>query len=128
MKLSNRQIADAIVDQLMAGKAHAGIAASAAAYLVSERRSKDIDGVMRQVERLLESQHGQREVTVTSAHSLSGVQKKEIEAIFSGKAKNVILNEIIDPHVIGGVKVESNAERLDLTIRRRLQRLKEMGA
>ena len=61
-----------------------------------------------------------------SAHALSEAQKAQISTIF-GKAtdaKEIILQETIDPDVIGGVRLQTADHQLDLTVQRQLQRLK----
>ena len=83
---------------------------------------------MREVARLQFVDNGQLEIDVISATKLTDASRKQISDLFLGKAKKLVMNETIDPTVIGGVKVESSTSRLDLTIHRRLQRLKEMGA
>ena len=128
MRTTNRQIAAAVVADLNKGKSQASVSKALAAYLVGERRSKDTDAIMREVARLQFVDNGQLEIDVISATKLTDASRKQISDLFLGKAKKLVMNETIDPTVIGGVKVESSTSRLDLTIHRRLQRLKEMGA
>jgi F0F1-type ATP synthase delta subunit len=53
---------------------------------------------------------------------LSSKTKADIKALLG--AKKVILNTNVDKSVIGGVRVESGEQLLDLTVRNRLTRLK----
>lgn len=97
-----------------------GVARAVASYLIAERRSSELDAIMRLV-RTIREQNGVHEVTATSAFALSTHAKREI--ISQSGGKNVILNEVIDPDVIGGVRVETSDTQLDLTVRNRLQHL-----
>jgi F0F1-type ATP synthase delta subunit len=67
------------------------------------------------------------ELKVTTSRGLEARLQQHITELFKGDAKNVIINQEHDPTVIGGVLVETDDKRLDLTVRRQLQRLKEMG-
>ncbi len=123
MKISNKDIAKAALSEINAGKASSDVAKRVAAYLVNERRSKDADSVVRQIERLL-GQDGQVELNITTARGISEELLTSIKNVFAEGAKKVIINEKQDPSVLGGVLVESGEQRLDLTVRRQIQRLK----
>lgn len=123
MKISNRHIAQAVLIDIQSGKDTSAVVASLAAYLVAERRSKDAEAVGRELERLLGA-NGQVELNVTTAHGLSAELKETVTKMFSEGSSKVIINEQQDPAVLGGVLVESGEKRLDLTVRRQIQRLK----
>lgn len=127
MKISNQTIAHSVLAQLESGKTEQQVVASLAAYLVAERRSKDADAILRQVERALTVRNNQVELRITSAHGLTQDLKEQLGKQFVQSGQKVIINEVQDPAVVGGVLVESSEKRLDLTVRRQLQRLKEMG-
>ncbi len=93
-----------------------------ASYLVQNRRSGELDAIMREVMRQREAKSGSVEVTATSAFKLNDEAKKAICALFG--AKNTITNEVIDPEMLGGVRLETSEKQLDLTVRNRLNRLK----
>jgi len=59
---------------------------------------------------------------VTSARSLTQALKVEIEKLVGGK--NVQFRAVVDPDVIGGVRVDIPGKRFDGTIRRKLTLLK----
>lgn len=98
------------------------LAHAVAAYVVSERRTSELDAIMREVKRLREKQTGVVEVDVTTAVPATAAVKKSITKLLGNKA--VVINEIVDKDVIGGVRVETNDLSLDLTVRNRLNRLK----
>lgn len=93
-----------------------------AAYLVHNRRSGDLDAVMRDVTYLREQRDNVTEVTATSAFKLDETARKNIKKVL-GKDK-LIINEVVDPEVLGGVRLETSELQLDLTVRNRLNQLK----
>lgn len=127
MKTTNAMIAKAVLAQLREGRSVQDVVAETSAFLVSERRSKDVDAIVREVEARLLKEEGQLELDITSARPISVDLKEALVRQFAANNKNVHVNEVIDPSVVGGVLVESGEKRLDLTVRRQLQRLKGMG-
>lgn len=122
---TNATIARALLADLKAGKSTAELTSSLAAFLIEERRQGDARAIVREVERRLLCEDGILIVRVTTAHPLSAEQQKRIEAIFAGQpgVKKVQLETTINKGVIGGVRCETAEARLDLTVRRQLQRL-----
>lgn len=93
-----------------------------AAYLVQNRRSGELDSIMREVMRQRETNNGMVEITATSAFKLNDATKKAISTLLG--AENTIINEVINPEMLGGVRLETSEKQLDLTVRNRLNRLK----
>lgn len=125
-KESNSTIARALLADLTVGKSTQDISRSLAAYLIEERRMGDLSTILRDIERQLLQQDGKLYVQAETAHSLSAQQSAEIQKIFMAQtgAKQVIIQETINPDVIGGVRLTTADHQLDLTVRRQLQRLK----
>ncbi len=123
-KASRRDIAQVILkkSQTLSGKK---LASEIAAYVIAERRTSELDAILREVNKLRNEQSGIVEATVTSAHPWSAT-KKEIKKILNHD--NLVINEVVDPAVIGGVRVETSEKSLDLTVRNRLNKLKTMSA
>lgn len=92
-----------------------------ASYLINDRRSAELDKIMRQVA-LIRYNNGISEVTATSAVPLTEKVKVQIKLL--SDQKQIIINEVTDKSVIGGIKLEANDYYLDLTIRSRLNKLK----
>lgn len=120
-KVTVRDLAQAVVD-LSATTPEDKLAQEVASYLVQERRTSELDAVMRQVARLRAQQDGIAEATITSARPLDPSIIREIKDILG--AKEAVINTVIDKTVIGGVRVESDELLLDLTVRNRLNQLK----
>lgn len=114
------QIAQAIID-LSKASSNQVLAEQVAAYVVAERRSAELDAIMREVIRL-RSLAGINEATITTADQASEPVKELVKQMLG--SDNLILNEVIDKKVIGGVRVESNDFYLDLTVRNRLNKLR----
>jgi len=112
-KQSNKTVARAVVSELKAGRSIARVSA-----------------IIRDIEKQLLDQDETLYVHVTSAHDLSAAIKEEISDMFRNQsdAKHIHLEETINPDVIGGVRCETAEHRLDLTVRRQLQRLKGSAA
>lgn len=118
---SRRELAEAII--VLSGRMSGQrLSEAVAAYLMSQRRSSELDAIMREVSRLREQRSGVIEVTATSARPLDAGIRKTITDIL--QTKNIVINEVVDPTVLGGVRLESSEVQLDLTVRDRLNQLK----
>ena len=129
-KSTNNQIARALLADLNNGKTMSSVTQSLAAYLIEENQLGSLGAILRDVERqLLRSEH-KLYVRVESAHELSDETIGTIKKTFAGTtdAKHIIIEMTINPDVIGGVRCETAQQRLDLTVRRQLQRLKGVNA
>lgn len=125
--ITNRQLAEVVLQNLEQGHAKDVVVQQLAAYLVQQRRTKDADAIMRIVLEQRTTRLGKVELQVTTAHELSDALAQEIKDIFVNEGSDISINHVKDSSVIGGVLVELPGKRLDLTVRRRLQRLKETG-
>lgn len=123
-KATRREIAESILE-LSQKTSGAKLAQAIAAYVVAERRTSELDAIMREVARLRQENEGVVEATVTSAHPISDKLKKQITALIN--EDKLVINEVIDPSVIGGVRVETSQVDLDLTVRNRLHKLKTLS-
>lgn len=121
-KLSRRKIAEAWADSLVAGR---DIAPQVAAYLVEARRTREADLIVRDTEAALAAR-GIVIADVTSATDLSPESRRAIETFLTSvkSATRVTLRTTTDPQVIGGVRFDTAGERLDATLRGRLNQLK----
>ncbi|HEX5968596.1 MAG TPA: F0F1 ATP synthase subunit delta [Intrasporangium sp.] len=119
----------ALVDSLLSGKV-ADETLALARQAVTAPRGRRFD---RTVSSYLETASGRREqqtATVTSAVPLTDDDRERLaaglSAIYGGK---VHINTVVDPRVLGGVKVEIGDEVIDGTIMRRLDASRRaMGA
>lgn len=124
-RLSRRKISRYYADSLLAGADPKKLALNLAAYLVDSGRTKELRQIILDIEYQL-SLSGVVVANVTSAHELNEHAKKAIETLVkeSSDAKQIQLNEFIDPSLIGGAKIEFAGSKLDTTIAHKLTALK----
>jgi F0F1-type ATP synthase delta subunit len=127
MKVARRQIASAI-SELSFTTPIDKLANEVAAYLLSERRSNELDSLMRDC---MEdrAQHGVVEVIAVSAHELDPRAVEDIKRqvlVHYPKAREVIVSPKHDSSLIGGVRLEFANAQLDLTLRGKLNRFKQL--
>lgn len=119
-KPSKQELAQIILD-LSSKVPQNRVAKSLASYLQQEKRTSELDAIMREAKFLRQKQLGVVEADVTTAFPISKSVELKIKKILGSKT---LLNETIDKNVIGGVRVETNDHVLDLTVRNRLNQLK----
>ena len=124
-RLSRRAIAEYISAGLIDGTSKKTLLTQLAAYLVESRRTKELDLIVRDIEFNL-SQKGVVQTTITSAFDLSAETKKALEAFVKSKTKatQVSLTSVVEPSVIGGVKISIPGRELDQTVAHKLTVLK----
>ena len=120
-KITTSELAKYAVEQLESGVKSPALARQLAAYLLEERRSRDMPAIIRAIDVELSSR-GSDQVVITSAHETSQEVKKQLSELLG--AKNPVFSEVIDSSVIGGVKARSGESEIDLTVRGRLNRFK----
>lgn len=123
-RISRRKVADHIARELTLGDPQRTIN-ELAAFLVDTGRVRELDVIIRDIEYALYD-HGSAIVDTTSATPLSTAVKEEISKMASDRsgASHVHLREHIDPSVLGGVRLEYGEQRLDTTLRHKLNALK----
>lgn len=73
-----------------------------------------------------DADHGIAEATVTSAVPLSADEREKLLAKLQAKTgKTIRLTEKTDPSVLGGLRLDLAGERLDGTVQRRLELLRD---
>ena len=114
----------------LAGKlGSANLARETAAYLISEHRTQELESLLRDLEQFQADEKGIVEVTSRSAHVLTDGERTEIEKTIKKvypAAKKVIITELIDPKMLGGVRLELANQQLDLSVRSKLNRFKQL--
>lgn len=127
MKVKNIDIANAVLSLLEAGKSPKVVSRSLAGYLAQEHRTKDLDSILRSLTIKRENK-GIKEITVSGINPLSPKTRDLIEKMFkTSSTKKVIINQRIDEELIGGIMIESNEQRLDLSIRSKVNKLRNAG-
>ena len=124
-RLSRRAMAEYIATGLIDGKSKNALLAQLAAYLVETRRTKELELIVRDIEFNL-SEKGVVQTTITSAYDLTSETKKALEAFVKSetKASTITVTNIVEPTVLGGVKISIPGRELDQTVAHQLTVLK----
>jgi len=124
-KLSRRSIAAYIADSLVSSSDPTTTIQQLAGYLVETRRTKELDLIVRDIIYNL-SLKGIVGATITSAFDLSVETEKAIKQFIAEKTKasTVSIDTVIDPTVLGGIKISLPGRELDQTIAHQLNVLK----
>ena len=120
-RLSRRKIAAYFADELASGH---DATKSLAAYLVETKRTREYELVVRDIEAAL-AQRGTLVASVASSRDLAEDTKKTITEYLKQRsgAKSVEIRSHVDPYLLGGVRIETPGQRLDTTLRHRLNQL-----
>jgi len=99
-----------------------------AALLLYEGRVGQLESLLRDVQANW-ALHGYIEVLARSAHPLTDTVKQDIEQrirpLFPD-AKKVVVTEIIDPSIVGGVQIRLADRQLDLSVEAKLNTFKQL--
>lgn len=128
MKTPRTRIAGVIADRTLKKGLSKRISNEIAAYLLGERRVNELDSVLRDVQADW-AKAGYVEVIASSAHGLTAGNKaaitKQAKRLYP-KAKRIIVTEVYDPDVIGGVRLNLADRQLDLSVQAKLNKLKQL--
>lgn len=98
-----------------------------AAYLLSEGRVNELDSLLRDVQADW-AEAGHVEVLARSAYPLTAPVKadirREVKKVHPS-ARRIVINEVIDPDMVGGVRLNLPNRQIDLSIRAKLNRFKQ---
>lgn len=128
MHASRLALAAGLTDKIQSGADAATLSREIAAYLLSEGRVGELDSLMRDIQ-AARAERGVVEVLAASAHQLDPEVKNDIEAMVHNvfpDAKKVIVTEVIDPEVIGGVRLSFAHQQLDLSVKAKLNKFKQL--
>lgn len=99
-----------------------------AALLLFEGRAGELDSLLRDIQADW-AEHGYVEVLARSAHPLTDAVKAEIaervKQVYP-QAEKVVVTEVSDPSVVGGVKIRLAHQQLDLTVEAKLNKFKQL--
>ena len=125
--LSRRQLAGYAADRLLDKARPSKVAQELAAILIASRRQNQAELLAEDIGWELERRGQAANAAVVSARGLSEQLRKDITAHIKKAAgvKQVIINEAVDPSVLGGVRIDTAAHSWDKTLRRKLTDIKE---
>lgn len=125
--ISRRKIAERVATRIAGGEKLDDITKELGAFLIDQRRTKEADLIVRDVETLLLDK-GIALVTAIAARELSADTKQSIESIVKdahSTVRSVYIREVIDESVIAGVRIELPDQIIDATVRAKLDRLQD---
>ena len=99
-----------------------------AQYLLNEKRVGDLDSLMRDIQQIRVDQ-GIIEINALSAHQLGPQSISEIKTLIKKlypNSRQIIINKTVDPDVVGGVRLVMANEQLDLSVRYKLSKFKQL--
>ncbi len=115
------------------GKAIAGVAqqlglsaltTSFLGVLAANRRLAKLPAIIAAFKAIAAAQRGEVAATVTSAHPLSGDQLAALKTRLTAReGRTVMLTAAVDPDLLGGLVVTIGSQRIDASIRTRLNSL-----
>ncbi len=120
-KLSRRKLAQYVASRVQDGRVPEAVVQEVAAYLVEARRLREMPLVVRAIEDAL-AERGVVVATVTSARPLDDMLREAVKAQAGGG--EVYLREVVDPSVLGGVRVQTPDASYDGTVQHKLQALR----
>lgn len=119
--ISRRRLANFVADNVKNGKLKDSFMEKLAAYIVESGRQREAEMIVRAIEDELQTR-GVVVATVTTAHPLTKASRQEIESMIN--ANHIYIREVIDPSVIGGVKIELPDSQIDQTVKTKLMSLR----
>lgn len=125
-KTSKKTIATAVAELLESGQNSTQVARNLAAYLVEERRSSELDAILREVSRIRRERSGVVEISARSVFPVDAEAKRAVARLFG--AEKAVFNDQTDASLIGGAVFESADAQLDLSFRRQINQLKHVSA
>ena len=99
--------------------------------MAGNARLKELTKVTALFARLMKAQRGDVDCKIISASALSPQQLKEVQAVMQtqvkGGSKKVILSQVIDPSIVGGLQVQIGDQFLDLSVKSRVSEIASMS-
>lgn len=115
------------IDALLAKSKISDMTANFIRVVAQNRRLFVLPAIIESFRRMAADARGEVAGDVTSAVKLTAAQLKELKAALKAKVgKDVALNEIVDPSVLGGLIVKVGSQMIDTSIRTKLTSLKMM--
>jgi F-type H+-transporting ATPase subunit delta len=93
--------------------------------LIESDRVRDVGGIEEEFNRLADEAAGRVRATVTTAVQLSAEDRERVADGLSRRlGKDVDLEVLVDPHILGGLKLQYGDRLVDASVATRLQQLR----
>lgn len=120
-RISRRKLAAYAAEQLVSGKKAGAVIKEVAAFLIDTKRTREAELLVRDIEAAL-AERGVVIADITSAFPLSDAVRADVKKLIGNG--ELVLREIVDPSVLGGIRLATPGKRLDATLKRKIQALK----
>ncbi len=122
---TRRRLAGYVSEQLIAGNSQ--IIEQLAAYLHESGRAKEVDLLVRDIENALE-ERGVVLAKTSSAFGLDDSTRLDVKAMLEKRydSRNVLIEDVVDPTLLGGIKIRTAGEEFDGSLKRKINRLRAM--
>ena len=124
--ISRRKLAATIAEQLIESSDQSSVMKQLAAYVIENNLEAEVDRIITDVNRYLAAK-GHVLARVTTARSLDAATKNLISHHIKQLSDNkteVIIDEQVDPSIIGGVIIQTPDKQLDLSVASQLKQLR----
>ena len=138
MKPTASQYAHALIELSHEGSdsAQAEVAARFVALLRRRRETRKLPAILRHLERLTDAAAGVQRARVTTAEPLSDAALATLteqlapllaprNSVLGQATEHFIIDQHLDPSVLGGVSIRTETELFDTTVRRQLRELQK---
>ncbi|WIA98788.1 MULTISPECIES: F0F1 ATP synthase subunit delta [unclassified Curtobacterium] len=123
-KLGSASEKASLVERLLADKTSAQTTAILS-HLVQQPRGRRIGELVRDASRIVADQAGKLVATVVTASPLSDGQAARVaRGLAERYGKDISVNRVVDPAVVGGVRVQVGGDVIDGTVSTRLSELR----
>jgi F-type H+-transporting ATPase subunit delta len=123
-KLGSPEAKAALVEKLIGKKASQQTIAILG-HLVQQPRGRRIAALLRQAATLVADEAGLAVATVTTAHSLGEAQLLRLAgALSKSQGRELRVNQVIDPSIVGGIRVQIGDEVIDGSVATKLNQLR----
>lgn len=124
-RLGDAAVKGELVTTLLSGRANDATVLIAAA-LVQQPRERRVRELLSRAMTLVAQQRGRTVATVTAAAALSAAQQTRLGDLLSQRYGGTIsLNVVIDPSLVGGLRVQIADDVIDLSVSSRLAELRQ---
>jgi F-type H+-transporting ATPase subunit delta len=129
MKTPRTRIANLVAQRSLKSGVNKPLSREVAAYLMEENRTDELYSILRDVQEFW-AEAGQLEVIATTARPLTAAAKTDIQKkikTLHPNAKNIIISEVIDPELVGGVRLNLPGQQLDYSVEAKLNKFKQLS-